>query len=1130
MKPTVREHIQQLDVSKGGGIVSDKIRVDTIDHPMLVIGLGGTGIDAMLRLKHQVNRRFKLPEDPFSKKRKEKPDNVEFLAFETNDGDRTKKYEGIGLDPLTEFVSLSNSELTSVLHNRSLLEPYIREWLSPELHITDGKNGASGIRQAGRLLMFTKINQVVQTIQRKIQTLMEGADKNLIVFILSGLSGGTGSGSFLDIAYIVRGILGELHDVRAADKVELMGYLFMPDVNLANKSLTEHTREYIRKNGYAALKELDYWMNVDERGDVFRQQYGNILNVQSKMPPFTFAHLISATNVDGKQLENGYEYCMNVVAENIANFMASEEKQSGQEFAIHDYMSNISMNIKQMKTPYPANYKYNILGASSAVLPIEEITTYLGFKVFQRMEKMFQNAPSQNDTEMLAHRLGLDPEAVSREFNKLVNHDPLTGYQNSERYSYANVIRQQNVSMDTELEQHYLAQAREEYIKARKQLPAQIKGVFEEQMTRIFKNPEQGPFFASRILFSDKGFCLLQLISTYIESLRERLQRIPREIEGARDHASGKMADARSALISKDRKKDDYIKAKIEEFRLRSDKERMERMVEFYEDVHNQIIEENSRIYEVFTELLNELNKIFKNNADILVNGEEEIDIKGNKTYYWKVIKVPDVAKEIARVLEEKNVDQLIRSFTESLMENSNLWIREQEVDILTCISEFLSEQFGDLITRSMEDYLLLKYGETDALDRLVETKIAARLHSESTPVFYLNNSSGAFHFPSCGFVSVPAQASNIFKGVKNFEKTSIGNAKFTIKESNLKNRIFWLNTTNGIPLYLYTPIRGYEESYERTIMEPEGVGRHLVQTDKVNWVHLPSPIPEKAWGELYVNARVRKTNEEHRGLFAEANKFGCIRVKPDDSGATNRYECLFSKPLLLDDMLAGYAMQLQAARPNFGEIKRCLTDLKAMLANGLPAVERRDIFGSINEEWAEENFIRSPELARRVKEEVAKYTRIAERISELETFMAGQQDEERLLQLFFESMYTNTIRRKGVAYVFDHEENEEPWEPFVNLLQVNKFAEFEIYGKLRQLEARKNEALQRKVSKRLTQLMSSEDVTPLLTSLRECASTYSEAKSSLELSKDDYMNGEEMLRFYRQISGKAQDLLNNLK
>lgn len=103
MKPIVREHIQQLDVSLGGGIVSEKIRVDTIDNPILIIGLGGTGIDALLRLKYQINRRFKLPQDPVSKKKMDKPDNVEFLAFETNEQDRAKSIKG------SDLIRLMNS-------------------------------------------------------------------------------------------------------------------------------------------------------------------------------------------------------------------------------------------------------------------------------------------------------------------------------------------------------------------------------------------------------------------------------------------------------------------------------------------------------------------------------------------------------------------------------------------------------------------------------------------------------------------------------------------------------------------------------------------------------------------------------------------------------------------------------------------------------------------------------------------------------------------------------------------------------------------------------------------------------------------------------------------------------------
>lgn len=319
----------------------------------------------------------------------------------------------------------------------------------------------------------------------KDQNLVRRHQQKLMVFLLTGLSGGTGSGCFLDISYIVRGIIERDHGSAGIDRVNTLGYLFTPDVNLSNKSLSEHTREYIRKNGYAALKELDYWMNVDSRGERFTQKYGNILTVNSPLPPFNLCHLISATNTEGKLLENAYDYCMNVTAENITNFMASEEKQSGEEFAIHDYISNIRTNIAQMNKVYPANYDYNIIGASSAVLPIEEMTTYLAYRMFDKMNTMFSKAPNQEDTEKFARKLGIDLESVVKSFEARVP-EPLPGYQNSERLSYGNVVKSQVVNMDTELEQNFLARAREEYIKAKKQLPGEIAGQFTEQIRRMF--------------------------------------------------------------------------------------------------------------------------------------------------------------------------------------------------------------------------------------------------------------------------------------------------------------------------------------------------------------------------------------------------------------------------------------------------------------------------------------------------------------------------------------------------------------------------------------------------------------------------------------------------------------------
>lgn len=138
---------------------------------------------------------------------------------------------------------LANAEIGGLLQNRSILDPYITEWLSPELSITDGMNGAAGVRQAGRLLLFTKINQVVGAIDKKIKTLSVGTSKKLMVFLLTGLSGGTGSGSFLDIAYIVRGIIERDYGAAGVDRVNTLGYLFTPDVNPAKQ---EPQRAYTR--------------------------------------------------------------------------------------------------------------------------------------------------------------------------------------------------------------------------------------------------------------------------------------------------------------------------------------------------------------------------------------------------------------------------------------------------------------------------------------------------------------------------------------------------------------------------------------------------------------------------------------------------------------------------------------------------------------------------------------------------------------------------------------------------------------------------------------------------------------------------------------------------------------------
>lgn len=1127
MKAIVKEHIEQLDVKLGGGIISDKIRVDTIDNPMLVIGIGGTGIDALLRLKYQINRRFNLPEDRLTKRKKEKPDNMEFLALETNQHDRNKKYKGIGLDPINELILLSNPEIGSILQNRSILDPCIAEWLSPELNVEDGITGANGIRQAGRLLLFTKAIQVVKGIEKKINVLLEGTSQKLMVFILTGLSGGTGSGCYLDIAYMVRGLMERRFGSAGVDRVNILGYLFTPDVNLSSPSLSSHTQDYIKKNGYAALKELDYWMNVAERGERFKQKYRDVLTVDSPLPPFNLCHLISATNTDGKLLENAYDYCMNVTAENITNFMANEEKHSGEEFAIHDYISNINTNIAQMTHPYSANYKYNIIGASSAVLPIEEITTYLAYRLFKKIEKMFTAGPKENDVDDFMGQNRMNKDSIERRFEQNVP-DMLPGYRHSERFSFNNVIKTQSINIDNELE-GCLTRIREEYIKVRRQLPGEILEEFNAQISRMFLNADQGPFYVSRLINNSTGFCVLKTIQSYIESLKESLKRLPQYKDELKFSADDKLLEARKAIINKEKKKNDYIEAKINEYMTKAEEERTRYIIEFYEDLFNLINDANNKIYNVFTEILNALNQIFEKNGSILVSSEE-VEHKGGKTYYWNVVNIPDVLKTIDKTFANEDEDDLIRNFTRELLDSSDKWIKEQDIDIVGSISDFMSDKFGDLITKSMEDFLIIKYGEGELIEKLVEKNIAKRLDDDAIPVFNLSNSDGNLDFPSWGFVSVPIKAPGILKGIKNYQTNALGKSTFTIKESEVKNRIFWLNTKNGIPLYAYTPLKIYEEAYERTIREREGIGRHLSQTKDNNWANLPSPIPVQSWGDSYSSRRIKEYNDEIRVMFDKACKLGCIREKETNSGTNNRFECIITKAFDLDKYLTAYNLVLPNEQPNFSEMKRCLTDLKNIMAAGIEEEGRRDIFSSFDKERAFVNLTRSPELIKLLRIELKKYEGIQDKIESLNSVFEAMENKDKVLEQFIEVMYTDTIYKKGAQYVFDNEKEEDGCESLINLLRVKKYFEYEIFNRFTGLDEKKKALIMRRAEKKSDELSSSEDISGLLGKVNSLMEICSACKEELEFTKDELINGTEIYDFYKNMLAKLNELRKNIE
>ena len=332
-----KAELQALDCEYGGGISTASTRTEVIDKPILILGLGGTGAEALIRVKRAINRHFKLGTSP-SGRTMDKPPQVEYMAIDSDDNMLNLSYAGTSFTQ-DEFLLLDNSNLTSIYKNRdTVFKNSTQSWISSNLRLQQVKHGAGGIRQAGRLLLTINSNRVISMLTEKINRLTSNRKSNdlLYVFIASGCAGGTGSGIFIDIPYIIR----KIAETKGFE-TENIGMIFLPDVTLSDSMIDGSAALNIKANGFAALKELDYLMNIERNGEIFEQNYAD-LEIKESQPPYDLCHLVSAKDEQGKLMPQAKNYCMNVAAETIINFIASEEVIDGQSYTISSYLSNIA--------------------------------------------------------------------------------------------------------------------------------------------------------------------------------------------------------------------------------------------------------------------------------------------------------------------------------------------------------------------------------------------------------------------------------------------------------------------------------------------------------------------------------------------------------------------------------------------------------------------------------------------------------------------------------------------------------------------------------------------------------------------------------------------------------------------
>lgn len=255
---TQKEEFSRLkDVRVFGRISHD----NRFNKNLLVIGLGGLGSRTVCELKGLLAGDI-TPDD-----------NIHFLMIDSDISEMEATIEaskdGIGFNAL-EVISIYRPDIENVLANGITNNPIhenLANWMDPDFPaVTIGRDGAKGNRQIGRLMFSNAYTDVRMLLFDKIQEVYDKtSDGTVDVIIVSGVSGGTGSGILTDVSYNIRAY----GKAKKWNNLRIGGCLLMPDVLYGTKAVYDDTELVARlnANGCATLKEVDYYMRLSGKDD-----------------------------------------------------------------------------------------------------------------------------------------------------------------------------------------------------------------------------------------------------------------------------------------------------------------------------------------------------------------------------------------------------------------------------------------------------------------------------------------------------------------------------------------------------------------------------------------------------------------------------------------------------------------------------------------------------------------------------------------------------------------------------------------------------------------------------------------------------------------------------------------------
>ncbi len=336
--------------------------------PTFFVGLGGSGSDVVNRIAKKLQSRWNWHT---------LDELIHFFAFDTNTHDLSKQ-DAI---PRENRILISDFDKRAYIDQKrgkdyqdedEFLTQWVHDWY--QFRGTRGA-GAGQIRIESRLSLYYQLEQDRGRILQRLTSAMNTArhhdnpyrknePPHFNVFVYGSVAGGTGSGSFLPIAYLLKELVRQQGWIPKVYGTIILPSLFLNDVPGA-------LHRDINANGYAALKELEHLMKLGAEGAATSVEFhcnpNNPHAPHVKDKPYDFVYLAD------KPTTFEIDAYKNAIAD--AAYLLLYSPILGAQASDYD---NYEKHQKGLVSGYTVYYGSN--GCSLLILPDEDILEYCALR------------------------------------------------------------------------------------------------------------------------------------------------------------------------------------------------------------------------------------------------------------------------------------------------------------------------------------------------------------------------------------------------------------------------------------------------------------------------------------------------------------------------------------------------------------------------------------------------------------------------------------------------------------------------------------------------------------------------------------------------------------------------------